>query len=112
MSTNVLKCDKCNIVIDEMLSYIQNKVSVIDEVTLVRICVSSFTGEEIKTSKSLLFDSIPTNLRKIIRKNKGKEERDLSDIINLFKSADPDDIVFSTAIRKIATHHFRPSGLH
>lgn len=92
MSTNVLKCDKCNIVIDEMLSYIQNKVSVIDEVTLVRICVSSFTGEEIKTSKSLLFDSIPTNLRKIIRKNKGKEERDLSDIINLFKSADPDDI--------------------
>lgn len=75
-----------------MLSYIQNKVSVIDEETLVRICKSSFKGEEIKKSKSLLFESISTNLRKIMRKSKGKEERDLADIINLFKSAEPDDI--------------------
>lgn len=90
--TNVVKCSKCNIVIDEMLSYIQNKVSVIDEVTLVRICTSSFTSEEIKTSKSLLFDSIPTELRKVVRKNKGKEERDMADIIKLFKSAEPTEI--------------------
>ncbi|KAJ8715420.1 hypothetical protein PYW07_009902 [Mythimna separata] len=97
--TNILKCDKCNIVIDEMLSYIQNKVSVIDEETLVRICVSSFTSDEIKQSKSLLFDAIPSNLRKIIRKNKGKEGRDLTDIINLFKSAEPDDIPVFVARR-------------
>ncbi|KAJ8705884.1 hypothetical protein PYW08_012930 [Mythimna loreyi] len=97
--TNVLKCDKCNIVIDEMLSYIQNKVSIVDEETLVRICVSSFTSDEIKQSKSLLFDAIPSNLRKIIRKNKGKEGRDLTDIINLFKSAEPDDIPVFVAHR-------------
>ncbi|XP_026315752.1 uncharacterized protein LOC113227094 [Hyposmocoma kahamanoa] len=35
--TAVIKCNTCNIVIDEMLSYIQNKVSVMDEETLVRI---------------------------------------------------------------------------
>lgn len=89
---NVLKCNECNIVIDEMLAFIQNKVSVIDEETLVRVCKSSFTSEEIKKSKSLLFDSIPTDSRKILRKNKGKEERDLGDIVNLFKSAEPDII--------------------
>ncbi|KAL0881578.1 hypothetical protein ABMA27_001409 [Loxostege sticticalis] len=90
--TNVLKCDKCNIVIDEMLAYVQNKVSVVDEMTLVRICLSSFTSEEIKKSKSLLFDSISTKLRKIVRKNKGKEERDIADIINLFKSVDAEEM--------------------
>lgn len=89
--TAVIKCNTCNIVIDEMLSYIQNKVSVMDEETLVRICKSSFQSDEIKKSKSLLFDSL-SNQRKILRKNKGREERDLADIINLFKSAEPDEI--------------------
>lgn len=90
--SNVLKCNVCNIVIDEMLSYIQNKISVIDENTLVRIYISAFTSEDIKQSKSLLFDSLPTGQRKIQRKNKGKELRDLDDIISLFKSSDPDEI--------------------
>lgn len=90
--TTVIKCNSCNIVIDEMLSYIQNKVSVIDEDTLIRICKSSFRGDEIKKSKSLLFESLSTTQRKILRKNKGKEERDLADIINLLKSAEPDEI--------------------
>lgn len=75
-----------------MLSYIQNKVSVIDEDTLIRICVSSFTKEEIEKSKSLLFDSIPTAEKLKKRKNKGKEERDMGDIVNLFKTTGPDQI--------------------
>lgn len=86
----ILKCNVCNIVIDEMLSYIQNKISVSDEETLVRICTSSFTSEEIKISKTLLFESLPTSQRKIVRKNKRKEERDLEDIINVLKTVDPD----------------------
>lgn len=90
--TNVIKCNECNIVIDELLSYLQNKVSVADEVTLIRICSSSFTAEEIKKSKGLLFDSIPGDQRKVLRKNKGKEERDLADIISLLKSTEPEDI--------------------
>lgn len=88
--TNVVKCNVCSIVIDEMLSYIQNKVSVIDEETLVRLCTSSFSKEEIEKSKSLLFDSIPKDRIKIKRKNKGKEGRDLADIINIFKSTEED----------------------
>lgn len=90
--SNTLKCSACNIVIDELLSYIQNKISVMDEITLVRICKTSFSSEEIQKSKSLLFDSLATDVRKISRKRQGKEVRDLEDIINLFKITDPNDI--------------------
>jgi hypothetical protein len=46
--SSVLKCNSCNIVIDELLSYIQNKISIVDEETLVRICTTSFSSDEIK----------------------------------------------------------------
>lgn len=88
--TDIIKCNVCSIVIDEMLSYIQNKISIIDEESLVRICVSAFTSEEIKNSKSLLFSAVPAERRQIQRKRKGKESRDMEDIISLFKSTDPE----------------------
>lgn len=81
---NVLKCSVCNIVIDEL--------TVIDEDTLTRICLSAFSIEEIKKSKSLLFESLSSDQRKILRKGKGKEERDLNDIVSLFKTVDPEEI--------------------
>lgn len=90
MTTSTLKCTSCNIVIDELLAYVQNKLSVIDEESLIRICVSAFKSDEIKKSKSLLFESLPTDKRKILRKKGGKENRDILDIIVLFKSVDPD----------------------
>lgn len=91
--SNILKCNSCKIVIDEMLSYIQNKISISDEETLIRICVSSFNSDEILQSKSLLFDSLPIDqCNKITRKGKGKNQRDLEDIIGVFKAIDPDII--------------------
>lgn len=88
--SEIIKCNSCNIVINELLSYIQNKISIIDEETLVRICSTSFSSEEIKQAKSLLFESIPTDKIKTNRKNKGKEGRDLVDILSLYKSTEPD----------------------
>ncbi|XP_063545822.1 uncharacterized protein LOC134753809 [Cydia strobilella] len=82
---SLVKCNKCNIVIDELLAYVQNKLSIIDEDSLMRICVSAFKSEEIKRSKQLLFESLPTEKRMITRKNAGKENRDLADIISLLK---------------------------
>lgn len=90
--TNLVKCTGCNLIVDELLCYVQQKISIADEETLVRICASAFTGDEIKKSKTLLYEALPTDKRKVIRKNKGKEERDLSDIISLLKSTEPDDI--------------------
>ncbi|CAG9124581.1 unnamed protein product [Plutella xylostella] len=65
---------------------IENKISVIDEDTLLRICTSAFSNDEIQKSKSLLFDAVPTTKRKIQRKKEGKGHRDLEDIMSLFKS--------------------------
>ncbi|XP_063364978.1 uncharacterized protein LOC134653532 [Cydia amplana] len=90
--TNVVKCNVCNIVIDELLCYIQNKLSVIDDDTLVRLCKTSFSSEEIKKSKCLLFDSVSTDQRKISRKNSGKEVRDLEDIVALLRSVEIDKV--------------------
>ncbi|XP_061722560.1 uncharacterized protein LOC133529004 [Cydia pomonella] len=90
--SNILKCNLCNIVIDELLSYIQNKLSVIDDITLVRICTSAFSSEEIKKSKTLLFESLSTGQRKIVRKRSGKEARDIDDIVTAMRAAEADTL--------------------
>ncbi|XP_061712390.1 uncharacterized protein LOC133521445 [Cydia pomonella] len=86
---SIVKCNTCNIVIDELLAYVQNKVSIMDEDSLKRICVTSFKSDEIKRSKTLLFESLPADNKRIIsRKGKAKENRDIEDIINFFKGSD------------------------
>ncbi|XP_052754647.1 uncharacterized protein LOC128201512 [Galleria mellonella] len=85
-----VKCATCNIVIDELLSYIQNKISIADEESLVKICASSFTSEQVQKSHTLLFESVSSELRRIARKGKGKGDRLLYDILSFFKVTDPD----------------------
>uniref|UniRef100_A0A2H1X0S8 SFRICE_041602 n=1 Tax=Spodoptera frugiperda TaxID=7108 RepID=A0A2H1X0S8_SPOFR len=60
-----------------------------DEESLIRIIVSAFSGAEITEAKNLLFDSVSTTTRNISRR-KNKEQKDIEDIICLFKSTDPD----------------------
>lgn len=88
--TSTVKCNNCNIVIDELLAYVQNKISIIDEDSLVRICVSAFSSDQIVKSYNLLSDSLPLNKRKLARKGQGKENRILNDIINLFRVTELD----------------------
>lgn len=57
-TVNTLKCVNCNIVINELLSFIQNKIAVIDNESLIRICISAFSEEEVECAKKLLFTSI------------------------------------------------------
>lgn len=94
MTSHTVKCLNCNVVIDELLTFIMNKVDVMDQESLMRICVSSFSVEEVEKSKKLLFDSISTDIRKIKqkKKNDGKIQRDLEDILTVIKSTDPEKI--------------------
>lgn len=87
--SNTIKCASCNIVIDELLAYIQNKVSIADETSLVKICASAFTSEQIQRSKTLLLESMSTDVPSTARKGKGKDNRVLNDIIAIFKT-EPD----------------------
>lgn len=90
--TDTVKCNSCNIVIDELLAFVQNKISIIDEVSLIQICTATFNSDQIKRSKSLLFDSVPTDKRNINRKNLGKESRDLEDLIALYKRSNSEEL--------------------
>lgn len=88
---NVVKCNTCNIVVDELLAFVQNKIDVMDDETMYRICVSAFPTEVITKSKELLFSSVPAQARMIKRKNKpGKPQKDIEDLIALYKSTNPE----------------------
>lgn len=93
MPLDVVKCNTCNIVISELLAFVQNKIEVMDNESLIRICKSAFPPEDVDTAKILLFESVPTSKRKISRKKgDGKIVKDLEDIIKLFKETDPEII--------------------
>ncbi|CAG4975729.1 unnamed protein product [Colias eurytheme] len=87
---NIVKCNQCNIVISEVLSFIQNKIDIMDNQSLIQICKSGFSEEDVACAKKLLYQAIPNSKRIINRKNKGKSERELADIIDLFKQTDPE----------------------
>lgn len=91
MASKIVKCNNCNIVINEVLAFIQNKIDVMNEESLVRICETAFTASEINLAKNLLFDSINTEVRKKIRKRTGKSQRDLYDVIGLLKETEPEE---------------------
>lgn len=92
MSSNLVKCSNCNVVINEVLAFVSNKIDVMTEEGISRICISAFSESEIVSAKNLLFDSIPTGKRKITRKRDGKKQRDIDDIITLLKGTDPDEL--------------------
>lgn len=85
-----LKCSNCNIVICEVLAFVQNKIDVMTEVSLVQICESAFSSEEIEVAKSLLFESVSKPVK--TRKRQGKTLRNIEDIICLFKETDPEQV--------------------
>lgn len=77
--------------ISELLAFVQNKIEVMDNESLIRICKTAFTPEDADTAKVLLYESVPTSKRKISRKKgDGKIVKDLEDIIKLFKETDPE----------------------
>lgn len=90
MTSKLVKCASCNVVINELLTFVSNKIDVMKEDGISQICTSAFSELEIKTAKDLLFDSIPAARRKKIRKGTGKTRRDIDDIVTLLKEGNPE----------------------
>lgn len=85
----MIKCAGCNVVICEVLAFIRNQLDLMDNESLIRICVTGFSEEDIDEAKKLLFSTIKTN-KKIVSRRKEKKLKDLEDIITIFKTTDPD----------------------
>ncbi|CAG9792589.1 unnamed protein product [Diatraea saccharalis] len=83
-----------------------------DEESLVRICCDCFSEEDIVVSKRLLFESVPT-AKRVIRRNKGKNVRDIDDIISLLKQTDPelDIILLQVQVRSFPKEYVTSSQL-
>ena len=80
----------CNVAINELLCFLQNKCDVLDEISIIRLCISSFKSEDVDKAKTLLFEFVPTEMgRKITRKGENKTEKDLQDIIKVLKECEP-----------------------
>lgn len=90
MAAKLLKCSSCNIVINEVLAFICNKIDVMNEESISQICVSAFADEDIHNAKNLLCESLPAEKRKKTRKRNGKKLREIDDIICILKESDPE----------------------
>lgn len=89
MTSTTVKCSNCNVVICEVLAFLQNVLDFMDEDSIHQLCTSSFKMEEISKAKSLLYESLPCAKRQARRKDSKKRmSRDLDDIICLLKSTD------------------------
>lgn len=90
LPSNRVKCINCNIIICEVLAFVQNKIDVMDEEGLIRICETAFTEKDIEEAKSLLFEALKKRIT--TRKRAGKTQRNMDDIITLIKGTDPEKI--------------------
>uniref|UniRef100_A0A2A4JLC1 Mutant cadherin n=1 Tax=Heliothis virescens TaxID=7102 RepID=A0A2A4JLC1_HELVI len=92
MSLNTVKCNSCNVVINELLAFLRSVLDIMDEESVHRLCTTSFTAEEIVKAKTLLFESIPSGKKMPVRRKDGKKKmsRDLDDMICLLKGTNPE----------------------
>ena len=88
MSSTTVKCVSCNIVLNEVLAFICNKMGIMEEEIISRICVTAFSQSDIVTARRLLCDSLSKPIK--TRKRDGKSVRDIDDILCTLKEADPE----------------------
>ncbi|VVD06026.1 unnamed protein product [Leptidea sinapis] len=78
------------VIINEYLTFIQNKIDLLDELSIVQICATTFTDTEVETGKSILYQSCGDKVRIVHRKGDEKKKRNIRDTIKLLKEVDPD----------------------
>ncbi|CAG9788640.1 unnamed protein product [Diatraea saccharalis] len=77
---------ECNLVINELLCFLQNKCDVMDELSLVQICSAWYNEEEIECAKTLLCELV--KIRKVIRKGDKRNQNNISDVIKTLKESE------------------------
>lgn len=78
------------IIINELLTFVQNKIDRLDDLSIIQICCSNFKDKDIESAKSVLYSNITDGSRIITRKGEDKNKKNLQDIIKLFKETESD----------------------
>ncbi|VVC93968.1 unnamed protein product [Leptidea sinapis] len=79
------------VIINEFLTFVQNKIDVLDELSIVHICATNFTDSEVESGKSALYNACGDGVRNIQRKGEDRKNKNIKDVIKLLKEVDPDD---------------------
>lgn len=79
------------IIVNELLTFIQNKIDVLDELSILQICASNFTELEVETAKSELYNYLNCGQHMTRRKGDDKVKKNLKDILRVLKESDPDN---------------------
>lgn len=90
-TANKFKCSECNVVINELLAFITDKVDTLHEKGLIQICSSAYTTEEIENARHLALSLLAPS-KKVMRRKEGSEEKSLQEIIKLIKEFEPADL--------------------
>ena len=73
-----------DVIIDELLCFLQNKLDLMTTDNVVRLCVDSFNEEEVKSSKKILFNLCgDDSIRNVSRRNEKAKEKNIEDMLTL-----------------------------
>lgn len=75
-----MSCE-CNLVVNEVLAFMATKCDGMDDLSVIKICSSWFSEEEIDVAKVLICEV--TNTKKTVRKGEKKHVNNISDIIKI-----------------------------
>ncbi|XP_075990245.1 uncharacterized protein LOC142985887 [Anticarsia gemmatalis] len=78
------------LIANELLAFLQQKLDVMDEVSAIQICASNFSEEDIAAAKLLLFTTLNKRDKMVSRRHDGTK-KSIQDIITLLKETDPDE---------------------
>ncbi|KAI5644676.1 hypothetical protein NE865_03328 [Phthorimaea operculella] len=81
------------VVVDELLAFVQNKLDVMDVVSLEQICLTSYSEVDIYTAMVHLNETAePKHVRLTMRNKEGSGKKIIRDIFRVFQNEDPDDV--------------------
>ncbi|CAG4954359.1 unnamed protein product [Colias eurytheme] len=78
------------IIINEVLCYISNRIDVIDEQAITQICTNSFSEKEIENAKAVICENLGTRIT--TRKGDSRSVKNVQDIIKTLKETEPDHL--------------------
>ncbi|CAG4939051.1 unnamed protein product [Parnassius apollo] len=102
-----LRCNKCKVIINELLAFVSNKVDTLQETGIIQICMSAYSADEIENARSVAYKLLaPTKM--YMRRKEGAEQKSIQDIIKLIKEFDPDclPIFAATNLNKLSAVSF------
>lgn len=83
-----LQCSGCKVVINELLTFLCNKVDVLPETAISEICLTAYSSDEIEEARGIAYNLLaPT--KKFMRKKEGGEQKSIQDMVKLIKEFDP-----------------------